>query len=352
VGFAIAGREHRPEVLRLAKVTGMAYVIAIVLAIPYLAFALASKPPNPATVNTGMDVASLVLPRPERTFGIGWLKHAAALPSHVSEACYIGLPLLVIVVLVAVSYWSRRTVRFLVCMLAFIVVAALGPALYVDGHKAFRLPWAGLWDLPILRNAYPARLMLFAFLALAVVAAMFIAGPARRLLWLRWPLAALVALFIVLDTVPISVTPHGAVPSFISRGTYQHKLSRGEIVVVVSDVGNAGMLWQAQTGFYMRLAGGYINAGLNSRTDLPMPVQNLAQATTAKVAAFERYVRSDRVGAILVDVHHAPHWIGIFWRMGLKGHIINNVIVYPLNGCQTCRAPAQVKLRGGPQIKA
>ena len=346
-GVVIAGRQYRPEVLRLAKVTGTAYVIAIVLAIPYLAFALASKPPNPAAVNTGMDVASLVLPRPQRTYGIGWLAHLAAEPSKVSSACYVGIPLLAVVVLVAVSYWSSRIVRFLVCMLAFIIVAALGPALFVAGHQVFRLPWAPLWDLPILRNAYPARLMLFAFLALAILVAMFLAGPARRLAWLRWPLAGLVALFIVLDTVPIDVTPHGTVPAFISNGTYEHKLSRGEVVVVVSSIGNAGMLWQAQTGFYMRLAGGYINAGLNTRTDLPMPVQGLASATPASVAAFERYVRSDHIGAVLVDLKHAVRWDGIFWRMRLRGHIIDNVIVYQLDGCRTCRALTRAQIIHG-----
>ena len=107
------------------------------------------------------------------------------------------------VVLLAVTYWSSRFVRFLTCMIAFVIVASLGPMLRIDGHQLARLPWAPLWDVPILRNAYPARLMLFAFLVLAVATALFLAGPARRLTWVKWPLAVLVALFVVLDTVPI-----------------------------------------------------------------------------------------------------------------------------------------------------
>jgi hypothetical protein len=348
VAFLLAGQEHRHAIVRLAKVTGIAYAAAIVAAIPYLAFSLTSKPPNPALVSTGMDLASLIVPRPGRTYGIGWLAQAAgrqAQASPASTACYIGIPLLLVVLLLAVTYWSNRLVRFLICMIAFIIVASLGPALHVDGHEVVRLPWASLWDLPILRNAYPARLMLFAFLALAVATALFLAGPARQLRWVKWPLAVLVALFVVLDAVPVSTLPHTSVPAFISNGTYLRKLTPGETVVVVSSVGNAGMLWQAQSGFYMRLAGGYINAGLNNRTDLPQQVQNLAAASPASVAAFERYVRTDRIGAVLVDMIHEPQWVGIFWRMGLRGHKIDHVIVYQLNGCRTCRALTSSELR-------
>ncbi len=348
MAFLLAGQEQRQAVVRLAKVTGIAYAAALVAAVPYLAFSLTSKPPNPALVSTGMDLASLVVPRPGRTYGVGWLAQAAGRQAQVSPAstaCYVGIPLLVVVVLLAVTYWSSRLVRFLTCVIAFVIVASLGPALRVDGHEIVRLPWAPLWDLPILRNAYPARLMLFAFLGLAVATALFLAGPARRLRWVKWPLAVLVALFVVLDAVPVWTLPHTSVPAFISNGTYMKKLTRGETVVVVSSVGNAGMLWQAESGFYMRLAGGYINAGLNNRTDLPQQVQNLAVASPASVSAFERYVRTDSIGAVLVDMIHEPQWVGIFWRMGLRGHKIDHVIVYQLNGCRTCRALTSSGLR-------
>jgi hypothetical protein len=112
----------------------------------------------------------------------------------------------------------------------------------------------------------------------------------------------------------------------------------------VSDVGNAGMLWQAQSDFYMRLAGGYINQAITKGSDLPAQVQDLSSATPAIVAQFERFVRVDHVGAILLDADHEPKWVGIFWRMGLHGRWIDNVIVYQTNGCQSCRPlpPARV----------
>ncbi|HUA40494.1 MAG TPA: hypothetical protein VMA32_02935 [Streptosporangiaceae bacterium] len=339
-GFVLAGREGRPQLLRLARVVGMAYAVAAVLAAPYLAYMLTEKTPKLMHA-ASMDLASLVLPRRENTFGIAWLEHAAAQPSRLSEACYIGIPLLLVVLLLAVTSWSSKIVRYLSCMLVLIVVAALGPVLHVEGKAVAGLPWAKLWHLPILRNAYPSRLMLFGYLALAVATALWLAGPAKRVLWARWALGALVVAATVLDTAPIGIDPP-SVPSFISSGQYQRQLSPGETVVVVSEVGNAGMLWQAQSGFYLRLAGGYINQAITQGSDLPAAVQDLSRGTPEQVSRFEKFVKTDHVGAILLDARHEPLWVGIFWRMGLHGHRIGQVIVYPTNDCRSCRQPDQV----------
>jgi hypothetical protein len=339
VGFAVAGRDGRPAVVRLGKFLGLAYVIATAAALPFVAYALTVKAPRPGRV-TGMDLASLIIPRPQRAHGIAWLAHAAAGPAQVSNACYVGVPLLLLAVLLAVARWSSTMVRFLTCMLTIILVASIGPVVYLEGRRTWTVPWARLFGLPLARNAYPLRLMLFAYLVLAVAIALYLAAPARRApwVWARWSLAVLAVAFIGLDTLPVKINPHTTVPTFIASGAYRRQLSPGEIVVVVSGVGNAGMLWQARTDFYMRIAGGYINAGLAHRTDLPRSVQDLSNATPSSVAKFEQFVRTGHVGAILLDAYHEPKWVGIFWRVGLKGHRIGNVIVYQTNGCQSCHA--------------
>jgi hypothetical protein len=337
VGLAIVGPAGRPEVARLAKSIGLAYAIAVAAAVPYLMYVLSAKAPK-LTAAGGLDLASLVIPRPDRTFGIGWLADVAQGPVRASEAGYVGIPLLVLVVLFAVTYWSSKMVRFLTCMLAFIVVAAFGPTISVEGRNIVGLPWGALWRLPILKNAYPSRLMVFAYLVLAVATALYLAGPARRIPWARWALAVLVVVFIALDTPGASVYPRSTVPEFISSGQYRRALSPGEIVAVVSDVGNAGMLWQAESDFYMRVAGGYINQAITRGSDLPDQVQDLSSATPAVVAQFEQFVRADQVGAILLDARREPKWVGIFRRMGLHGHRIGDVIVYKTNGCRACRS--------------
>jgi hypothetical protein len=345
VGLALAGRDGRPEILRLARVVGQAYVIAVVLCAPYALYALTTKGPN-LKHPTSLDLASLVMPRPQRTYGIAWLTHVATGPNPASSACYVGVPLLLLAVLLAVSSWSSKIVRFISCMLVLTIVVALGPALLVDGTEVTALPWGGVWRLPILRNADPGRLMLFAYLVLAVAAALYLAGPARRVPWARVTLAVLVVAFIALDTIPIKASSETqSVPQFISSGQYRHELSPGETVVVISGTGNSGMLWQSQSAFYMKIAGGYFTEGIShNRTDLPWRVENLANATPPVVLRFERFVQYDHIGAILVDVAYEPRWAGVFRLAGLVGHTVGGVIVYPTHGCQFCRNVTQAQL--------
>jgi hypothetical protein len=335
LGILLAGRAGRPVMLRLSRHLVAAYGIALALALPYLGYALMTTPPKLQAI-TELDLASLVVPRPDSAVGVAWLHHLSLGPLPISAAGYVGIPLLVVALVLAVTRWSSRLVRFLTCMLVFIIVASLGNALYVEGHRVSYFPWAPLWNLPLIRNAYPSRLMLFAYLVLAVATALFLARPAKWL-WLRWPLGLLVIAAIAQDAPPINAAPHSTVPAFITAQAYRSHVKPNEIVVVVSTIGNAGMLWQADTNFYMRLAGGYINQAITRRTDLPKPVQNLAHATPLIVLKFESYVKADRIGSILIDGNHEPQWVGIFRKIGLRGHWIGNVIVYPTNGCQSCR---------------
>jgi len=339
LGLVLAGRAGRPEVLRLARLVALAYVIALVLAAPYLVSALSTKAPTLVAVS-GADLASLVIPAPGRTFGIAWLARLAAGPVPSSHACYVGIPLLVLAILLAVFGWSSRLVRFLSCLLVLVIAASLGPVAYLDGHRLASLPWGRLWHLPILRNAWPERLMLFAFLVLAIMTALWLASPSRVVIsGLRWLLACLAIAAMALAVRPFDVTSRSNVPSFITAGDYRTQLKPGEIVVVVSQVGDAGMLWQADSGFYLRVAGGYINAGVSQRGDgpgIPAPVYALRHASNFKIGQFVAYVKGSGIGAILVDVSQEPAWAGIFRQVGLVGHRVGNVVVYPTDGCRAC----------------
>jgi hypothetical protein len=343
IGLALAGQAGRPVIVRLGKSIGLAYLIAIAAALPYVVYMLNSPTPRPLQAS-GADLASLVIPRPGRTFGIRWLAHAAHGPDKLSAACYVGIPLLVLVILLAVTSWQSRLVRFLCCMLAIIVVVSLGPVVYLEGRPGVVPPWARLFHLPLVRNAYPLRLMEFAYLVLAVATALWLAGPAKRVRWARWPLAVLVILSIALDAAPIKVKVNNEVPTFISQAQYRRQLSPGEIVVVISNTGNAAMLWQAQSGYYMRVAGGYINQDINHRTDLPAQVHVLTDPTPAHIAMFEQFVRADHIGAILLDLGNVPRWVDIFSDLGLVGHTTGGVVVYPTQGCRSCRTVAAHEL--------
>ncbi len=320
IGFAVARPACRPTVARLARLVAVAWVIAVVLASPYLVYAL--KHPS-AGFTKALPANSLHL-------------KALVIPES-------GIPLLLIVLALAVLTWSSRLTRLLVILFVFIVVLALGPHLVIGATQLGPLPWARLWSLPLVRSAEPVRLMLFGYLVLAIILAVWLAIPTKsRLLraaqWILGLAAAAAIIAYIPEASHGNVIPAGnpsaaarpavALPTFISGGLYRDYLRPHEIVVVVSDRGNAGMLFQADTNFYFRIAGGFINAALSDTTALPAPVARLSDPTPAKERQFRAYVHRSGVGAIIVERAWAAPWMQIFSRMGLHGTPVGGVIVY------------------------
>jgi hypothetical protein len=320
LGFALARPEQRRTIARLARLAAVAWVAAVVLASPYQIYAL-------------------------RHYQAGFTK---AIPANSLSLSYFtdfpsGIPLLLIVLALAVVTWSSRLTRVLVIVFVLVVALALGPSLAAGSRQLGSLPWGRLWSLPLARSAEPTRLMLFGYLVLAIVVALWLAAPAgnRLLLAGRWVLglAAVVTLLAyepppaAMGSIPAgiasaAVPPADAMPAFISSGRYRDYLRPGEIVVVVSDRGNAGMLFQADTGFYFRIAGGFINAALTDATALPAPVEQLMHPSPAAEQQFRSYVHQAGIGAILVEQAWSAPWMNVFSRMGLHGISVGGVIVY------------------------
>jgi hypothetical protein len=214
-------------------------------------------------------------------------------------------------------------------MLFLLLLGALGPMAHVEGQKVIRLPWARLWFLPIVRSAYPARLMVFAFLALAVMVALWLTRPSGRP-WARWLLGLLAIAAIGANMPALKLQSGPGLPAFIATGEYRHYLNPGDTVVVISNRGNAGMLWQAETGFYTRLAGGFLNTHLARGTDLPVPLADLARHGLKPqiVRRFRLYITRAKVAAILVEDRMGGRWPVILQKLGLRGQATSGVILY------------------------
>jgi len=347
VGFVVAGRAQWPKAARLAVLTAIGYVGAIVIASPYLYYALRNYPKGftRQLPKFSLDFAGLVLPRPNRLLGMKWL---AASAGHVmSPKSYLGLPLLLVLLALVVFWWSNRVVRLLA--LSFVVVLALaaGPNVMVDGKQVVALPWGGIWHLPILRSAEPVRFMLFAYLILAIALALWLAQLTRSRLVqaARWGLGvlALAAIFANLPTFAEVVVPPkpthwkqaipsaqttNEIPTFFTHGLYQHYLKPGENVVILSHRGNAAMLFQADTGFYFNIAGGFINASLSRIDALPYPVALLSHTTKPRIANFHAYAKSAKIGALIVERAWSEHWMYVFGKIGYKGITVGGVTIF------------------------
>ena len=352
IGYVVAARDTRPKVVRLAVDCVIAYVGSIVLAAPYLYVALVHQPKtfHVPTQQFWVDLAGVVVPRTNRLLGMNWLAPTAG--HNLTPTIYVGIPLLLLLALVAVFHWSNRLVRLLVPLYVAIFLLALGPKLLIDGKQVMTLPWGYIWDLPLLNSAESQRLMDFGQLVLALLTALWLAHVTKSKVALaaRWGLAvlSLAAIFANVPTFASVVGPHkpkphqwvqavpsqpptDQIPAFFTDGTYRKYIKPGENVVIVSHRGNAGMMFQAYTGYYFNIAGGFINASLSREDALPTPVADLShlpgQVRNQRIQNFKDYVKSAHIGAIVVEQAWSERWMYVFAKLGLKTDTVGGVTI-------------------------
>ena len=213
---------------------------------------------------------------------------------------YLGVPLIALLVVFAVTERRRRSTWLLIAGLVVTLVLSIGDTVAVFG--AHILPWRLAAALPLLSSAQPGRLVVYAFLLIAVITARWLARPRRPAL--RVALAAAAAL-VILPNFPGDVwASRVPVPGFLTQGIYHRYLRPGEIVWIVDPHHDRQMIWQARTGFSFRLAGGFFGV---TPSGLPTPPSAAMQAhlgtgaiTGASVADIRAFLAGHRVGAVLM----------------------------------------------------
>jgi len=353
IGFAVAGRDRWRKVARLAGLAGIAYAAAIAAAAPYLYYALKHNQTT-ALARTSPEfslrLVRLVLPAADKVFQLLPLANYSNRLGWWGLDNYIGLPIILVLLALAVVAWRNRVSRLLLGGFVFVTALAAGPVVYAGNTPKFRVPWARLWRLPIARSDEPSRFIIFIALVLALALALWLAIPARATvasrLWqaARWVLGALAIAAILADAptaakavIPVQPGQHvptehpvNQLPAFITDGLYRDYLKPGEIVVIVTGRGNAGMVFQAAAGFYFRIAGGYINQSLTPVSAVPHPVTGVADPSRAADRIFADYIRSSGVGAIIVEHAWELPWMGNFSReLHMNGRSVGGVTLYP-----------------------
>lgn len=301
VGLALGGRSYRQRLLRAIGPVCGGYAVALALGSPLLYTAFARPRPYKPVAFTGIekgaqgaaDFLGYVVPGRFTIFGLQ-LGHRWG---HDGNPWYFGIPLLLLLIVFLITEWHRRHARLLAAGLVVTLVLAAGSTLAVFG--AHILPWRLVSALPVLDRAQPGRLVLYAFLLAGIAVAMWLARPGTR--WLRWGLAVL-ALLAILPNVTSNVWARQVpVPPLLASGAYSRYLTPGETVWVVDLRHSRQMIWQAETDFSFRLAGGFLGVtppGLN-------PPAEQAQLGTgsvsgATVTGIRSFLHSHRVGAVLV----------------------------------------------------
>jgi hypothetical protein len=205
------------------------------------------------------DLANFVLPSPVTAIGgnvYDRLDHPYATVLQEQDA-YLGLPLIVILLLFAKDHWRTTAGRFLGVLLLVLVVASLGPVLWLAGSPTrIILPWFLVLKLPLISAALPDRFALYVSLVAALIAAIWIAEAAGRQRVWRFALGCLACIFLIpaphlWTTIPSAV--------FFQPGRVQSALGANPRLLVLPFGGHGpSTYWQVENNFGYQQAGGYL----------------------------------------------------------------------------------------------
>jgi hypothetical protein len=155
-------------------------------------------------------------------------------PSAVFDSSvYIGVPLLILAVVVAIRMRRRPAVLAAAITLLCAMVLALGGRLTLHGAATrIPLPWLIPEHLPIIGSLLPVRLMVAGYLALAVIVAIFVERVLEEPIGRRAGGLAIVAVALVplIPTLPIA-SAQLTIPAFFTDGAAQRLPSTGSVLM-------------------------------------------------------------------------------------------------------------------------
>ena len=211
-----------------------------------------------AAKNYSTDLLGFIIPTPIDWLGGNLFEKATTLfeGNYSEEGAYIGLPLLL---LLARLVWQHRSnPRFaipgVIALLAAIL--SLGPYAHVLGLEISTAPWILAFKLPFLKSMLPMRFMLYAWLAIAMLLATWLAAPGKK--YQRYAVLAFCLLFLAPSRLYDRNWTQLATPTMLTDGT----LPPDSRILILPEYFNE-MGYQYESGMKFSLAAqGYLTGGL------------------------------------------------------------------------------------------
>ncbi len=314
-----------------------AYTLAAALVSPLLYYLLTDF--HSETINRigpadlfGADLLNFVVPT-RLVLGGGWLDPVARhfQTGFTEGGAYLGAPTVLILGWFAVRGRRLPAVRFLLVTLAVVIVASFGTWLHVRGHKVMTMPWEHIGYLPLFDNVLPVRLSVYIALGAAVAVALWAASSTVPR-WARVLLPALAVLFLLPDLSLATWSTTVREPTFITRGDYKRCIARGENVLALpfGEFGDS-MLWQADAGFWFRMASGHLGPVPPESFTHPAGVAELAVTGKTDRAGLLQYVRVKHVSVVLVDERRSEPWRSLLSGVA-KPAAVGGMLLYRFAG--------------------
>jgi hypothetical protein len=268
LALKMASPESRRRLLAVSLLIASAFAIDAVLLAPFLYYAIWNGFPHhpilsPYTFSS--DLLGFLIPTPLLMAGRGSLTLSIVnrFSAGLCEGnAYIGLPLILIMVDFAVKNWGNPARRLTLAATLVAAIASLGPRLCVAGLPTLPLPWVLFVSLPLINQALPACFTMYVFLGAGIITSIWLAAESQQSHRLRkWIAVALGLASMTPDLASSFWMTRLDTPAFFTGSDYQRYLATDETALIIpyGDQGNS-MLWQAATGMYFRMAGGYVSS--------------------------------------------------------------------------------------------
>lgn len=151
---------------------------------------------------------------------------------------------------------------------------------------------------------------------------------ATRRGWARWLLPALAVLAIVPDLTHAFWQVHPERWQFFTSKTYKICFPRDQNVAIFPfGSWDASTLWQAESGFYFRMPGGYLAPtppakNLASDPVIQMLTYTLANPNPDEIIAFARNKKVDRIISVAIYVHPSGSEMRQFGQVQESGGVL------------------------------
>jgi hypothetical protein len=306
--------ERRAETERLGLLIVVSLIVTALVLSPLLIHVMrvSGMGRHRVWADHGADLFELFVPG--RFFLLGSL---FSLPSYAhftrDVGGYVGLPILLLVGLYFYQRRGERRTRLLAGLLVIIYVAALGPSLHWRGIELGPMPWKLFDKIPLINSAQAVRFTIYIHLILALVAALWFAET-RMPRWGKLIVAALLIVAILPDVRDSSLWAADLdTPAFFTGPSVREKLHPGEIVLLLPFSANGqGMTWQALSGMYFAVAGGWTGPTPASFAAWPiMAMFNHGAAVPQAGRQLLAFLAAHRATALIIDQRDplASRWL-------------------------------------------
>jgi hypothetical protein len=340
------------------------FAVTAFLASPYIYYFFSDYHEIPHLLQDGSEYATNVLNFFVPT-NITWAGGVAARPvslrfagNPAEQLGYIGLPLFVLTAVAAWRIWPIAAARPMIVTMLAAMIFSLGPRLHIGAWDRWPMPWRLMATLPLMGNALPSRLMIFAMLFIGAVCALWLSGLRRY-----YGAACMAVLAAAALMLPASRNDgcdrcwYSAVPraAFFDSGAYRKMIPPGQTVLFMpfGPVGGDATYWQVATGGYFRTVNGYGN--FVPPGESLWPAANILQMDSRVVPAsaflepqFNEFMKADGARFVIVPAADVSKWDGFLRAAGWTGQDAGGVSLYEIADAHWAairvRSPAVARL--------